>query len=242
MRSIYRLTIRMRTMDSSLLVNDSSYHYQPLKCARSFRLLKSIIPNHSVDSRLQFSLEEHTLNDCAPYAALSYTWQVYEPECPKPVTISQTNDDSPFIICDGANVSISSNLHKALLVLCERLTEAYLWVDALCINQADISERNAQVAMMADIYSSANSVISWLGEEALDLVAYQYFENEVAPAMLTRISTHGIDSIKPSDKYDSEFWRTLVRHLWRHQATMCGNYCSHSMTENTFTEDGYSKN
>ncbi|KAK2616075.1 hypothetical protein N8I77_002784 [Diaporthe amygdali] len=40
-----------------------------------------------------------------------------------------------------------------------------LWIDAHCINQEDIDERNAQVSMMARIYSSARSSIVWLGPE-----------------------------------------------------------------------------
>ncbi len=38
-----------------------------------------------------------------------------------------------------------------------------LWIDAICINQKDTPERNAQVEMMAQIYQSAKSVFVWLG-------------------------------------------------------------------------------
>lgn len=44
-------------------------------------------------------------------------------------------------------------------------TSRNLWIDAVCINQEDIDERNAQVSMMAQIYSSARSSIVWLGPE-----------------------------------------------------------------------------
>ena len=37
------------------------------------------------------------------------------------------------------------------------------WIDAVCINQADTSERNHQVRLMRDIYSQAEEVIAWLG-------------------------------------------------------------------------------
>jgi hypothetical protein len=37
-------------------------------------------------------------------------------------------------------------------------------VDALCINQADLEERNYQIAPMAQIYSRADKVIVYLGE------------------------------------------------------------------------------
>ena len=41
-----------------------------------------------------------------------------------------------------------------------------LWVDALCINQQDIPERNDQVKKMCRIYSKASCVLIWLGAES----------------------------------------------------------------------------
>ncbi|KAJ4017755.1 hypothetical protein NW752_001663 [Fusarium irregulare] len=41
----------------------------------------------------------------------------------------------------------------------------YLWIDAVCINQADDHERNQQVGIMGDIFRTADKVIMWLGEE-----------------------------------------------------------------------------
>ena len=38
-----------------------------------------------------------------------------------------------------------------------------LWVDDICINQIDMSERNAQIAMMSFIYTRAQKVVAWLG-------------------------------------------------------------------------------
>jgi len=40
---------------------------------------------------------------------------------------------------------------------------AHLWVDALCINQYDLSEKSLQVGMMGAIYESAERVLVWLG-------------------------------------------------------------------------------
>ncbi|KAL1875267.1 hypothetical protein Daus18300_003338, partial [Diaporthe australafricana] len=39
-----------------------------------------------------------------------------------------------------------------------------IWIDAICINQADLAERSQQVAIMGSIYSGADCVLSWLGE------------------------------------------------------------------------------
>ncbi|KAF9882639.1 hypothetical protein FE257_005812 [Aspergillus nanangensis] len=38
-----------------------------------------------------------------------------------------------------------------------------LWIDAICSNQESIPERNAQVALMPRIYSSARKIVVWLG-------------------------------------------------------------------------------
>ena len=56
-------------------------------------------------------------------------------------------------------------MYCALLELSKDNSRPLLWVDAVCINQADTNERNAQVAIMKYIYSNATQVVIWLGEE-----------------------------------------------------------------------------
>ncbi|KAK3612876.1 hypothetical protein LTR22_028411, partial [Elasticomyces elasticus] len=57
---------------------------------------------------------------------------------------------------------------------------AVLWIDAVCINQTDNSERNAQVRLMKQVYEQADSVVIWLGEpadgtwEAFQAIEYFY--------------------------------------------------------------------
>jgi len=40
-----------------------------------------------------------------------------------------------------------------------------LWVDAICINQEDLAERNSQVLLTSQIYSGCTRCLIWLGEE-----------------------------------------------------------------------------
>ena len=44
-------------------------------------------------------------------------------------------------------------------------TQRLLWIDALCINQADTQERSNQVALMYKIYSNTTHNLVWLGED-----------------------------------------------------------------------------
>lgn len=46
----------------------------------------------------------------------------------------------------------------------------YFWIDALCINQLDVDEKNEQVGRMKEIYSNAPSVLIWLGDASESIV------------------------------------------------------------------------
>jgi hypothetical protein len=83
------------------------------------------------------------------YEALSYTWG--KDVSPQKVTVN------------GKPLSITANLDCALRHLRYEDRCRVLWVDALCINQADVSERNHQVQLMRQVYSGADTVVIWLG-------------------------------------------------------------------------------
>lgn len=60
-----------------------------------------------------------------------------------------------------------------------------LWVDAICINQFDMEERNSQVQHMGQIYQHATSLIAWLRpKQDLPCVACE----------IARLSAKGISS------------------------------------------------
>jgi len=69
------------------------------------------------------------------------------------------------IYLNGVLIEVRENLWQALYHLRSSNTELVLWVDAICINQNNIPERNQQVTRMGTIYGSAKEVIVWLGPE-----------------------------------------------------------------------------
>ncbi|KAF2756255.1 hypothetical protein EJ05DRAFT_488040 [Pseudovirgaria hyperparasitica] len=48
--------------------------------------------------------------------------------------------------------------------MAENRDYGYLWIDQLCIDQGNVSERSQQVEMMEHIYSQASEILIWLGE------------------------------------------------------------------------------
>lgn len=94
------------------------------------------------------------IQDEAPsYEALSYVWGSANQPSYANVSTSQRS----------GVISITRNLDVALRHLRYKKKPWYLWVDALCINQANIKEKDIQVTKMGTIFATADSVIAWLG-------------------------------------------------------------------------------
>ncbi|CAJ2511319.1 Uu.00g069440.m01.CDS01 [Anthostomella pinea] len=96
---------------------------------------------------------------------MSFPWDS-SPKFIAPSYVWGDEDDSRSMVLDGHLFVITNNLHSALLAIATDaalVTDFYFWIDAICINQADIDERSTQVPRMADIYSPAYSVFGWLG-------------------------------------------------------------------------------
>ena len=93
-----------------------------------------------------------TLSLEVTYEALSYAWG--KPDFCRPLRIN------------GYVYPITENLFRALHRLRHPVDHRFLWIDAICINQHDFSERPRQVRQMLQIYQKAERVLVWLGEYA----------------------------------------------------------------------------
>lgn len=68
------------------------------------------------------------------------------------------------ISCDGHDMPVGGELLRALQCLRDDKEPLRIWIDALCINQQDIVERNKHVKMMASIYQNVLRVRVWVGD------------------------------------------------------------------------------
>ncbi len=132
----------------------TAFKYSPLNRERSEIRLLWILPSVDRWSSVVCNLEHISLDDNIPYEALSYTWG------------GDVRIDS--IILTGVAFPVTSNLFAALRALRQEHSGRYLWVDAVCINQEDISERSQEVLRMLRIYQKAERVVIWLGEASDD--------------------------------------------------------------------------
>ncbi|KAL3301107.1 het-6-heterokaryon incompatibility protein [Colletotrichum asianum] len=130
----------------------ANFSYEPLSGSQ-IRLLR-IKPGND---RINCQLRTVNLSERPRYHALSYVWGDY------------TN--SQLAKVNGAPFLITYNLYEALKTFRDLPRDGLLsapfslWVDAICLNQNDTSEKNHQIPRIKDIYSAANRVIIWLSSD-----------------------------------------------------------------------------
>jgi hypothetical protein len=121
----------------------------------SIRLLR-LLPSEDENPVIQCELFNCSIQESGkrahPYDALSYVWG--EP------------DKTRHIRIDQLDLHIHLNLHDALTRLRHPYIERIIWVDAICINQANTKEKEQQILFMAKIYGQATRVVVWLGVAA----------------------------------------------------------------------------
>lgn len=112
-----------------------------------------IKPSNGSDAELiECNLATHDMRSIPQYEALSYVW-------------GDPNDTSDILL-NGYTHKVTVNLERALrnMRVEDGKSELVLWVDALCINQANLAERGIQVSQMGNIYLNASRVRVWLGD------------------------------------------------------------------------------
>jgi hypothetical protein len=77
-----------------------------------------------------------------------------------------------------------------------------LWVDAICINQADDTEKSLQVSLMGQIYRIAEDVAIFLGQEKDDsamVMQYLNYEDVELREGPSSLPNTGIEDTKSED-------------------------------------------
>jgi Heterokaryon incompatibility protein (HET) len=126
----------------------ATYMHQPLDHSkRQIRLLQiaPTLPGRKISCQLR----HFDISQCAPpYKALSYTWGAPSP--------------TAEIDIDGRTMKIRENLYAFLLTV-QHDFKSWIWIDAICIDQGTVHEREHQVDIMHHIFSGAEEVLVWLG-------------------------------------------------------------------------------
>ncbi|KAK4031280.1 heterokaryon incompatibility protein-domain-containing protein, partial [Parachaetomium inaequale] len=136
--------------------------YRPLDATQDSIRLLFIHPADDPDAPIRCTVSEAKFSERPQYEALSYMW-----------------GDEAFrrpIFINDQQLQITQNLSDALHFLRLRqrdsngsgaagLPSLRYWIDAICINQNDVHEKNKQIRVMPHIYFRAKTVLVWLGKK-----------------------------------------------------------------------------
>lgn len=128
--------------------NPLKYTYRPLDDSlRSFRLA-ILHPGSSLDP-LKCSIHQARLDAVPPYHTVSYSWG--------------NASDQANVELDGMNCIVPETAAAALRRIRLPQLTRHVWIDAVCIDQANRREREDQVSIMRKIYSQSCGNIVFLG-------------------------------------------------------------------------------
>ena len=194
----------------AVVVTSEPYQYTSLK-AGQFRLLSIFL--EPVTGFLTCNLDVRDLTSSKQaYRAISYCWGNHK----------ATNR---LLCSNGQSLLITKSAAEILEFIVPQNPTDFFWIDQLCINQADLPERSAQVSIMAQIYSSTKQVIAWLGrgdkssESAVTFVETLFGEIEDMerknrnPTLVPLMSLSANIRNIPVQMQASRRWKTLSQLL-----------------------------
>lgn len=106
------------------------------------------------DGDIRCNLTTWLRAEAPSYQAISYTWGE---------AASTTR-----IFINGEELQVRVNCEYALRQASWHRGSQYFWIDSICINQADITERSRQVARMDQVFRNAINVLACVGSHADD--------------------------------------------------------------------------
>ncbi|KAF2627945.1 HET-domain-containing protein [Macroventuria anomochaeta] len=206
------------------LANIDSYARQQTKATRCLRSYTSLATlrlvkggrNGLEDDMIRCSLSHTPIKTAPRYTALSYVWG------------DATRVSA--IVLDGSTFQTTENLYNALVYLSKRDEDVWIWVDALCINQADIHERSRQVALMRTIFRCAAYVLVSLGEHeegcdaVIDFIEAGAQDETVHwdPSHSSHVKSHGLDA---SSQLMQGYLARFFSVPWWHRVWTVQEYC-----------------
>ncbi len=153
----------------------TKFSYAPLLHSSSFRLLRlkgrrRLFSN--VDDAIEVEIFETSLDGHPTYEAISYTW-----------------DQQPIgqpLSCNGQTLQVTANAVTVLKALRLTGSDRMVWLDAICIDQSSVADKNCQVPKMGRIYRQAQRALIWLGGATYETnAAFDYLRDIAQITQLT---------------------------------------------------------
>ncbi|KAK1094040.1 hypothetical protein LTR48_001115 [Friedmanniomyces endolithicus] len=203
------------------------FRYKPLGSEKTIRLLKitRISQSDSLHCTM-IHMDRYNLLHGPGFIALSYRWgdeSIIGTMQLRNVFVHGTTEiaeDYETKELPQSTLDMLVELYKT-----ERITDRWFWIDVLCLNQADILEKSAQVRLMGSIFELASEALVYVGPQIESTaLAMEFWEKlRVTFAELPQVDADGKilylsyeEILRYTDTtWASPEWQALQQHLTR---------------------------
>ena len=162
-------------------------YHKPLSSRTEFRVLRIV---RGTEAGLCCYLDHHNLASPPKYEALSYCW-------------GGGNDKLAEISGgDLRGFAVSEHLWRALWRLRLPNLDRLVWIDAICINQANVDEKNNQISLMRQIYTAAFRTIIWIGDLEPETPTCPRCESDEDTSDLTLCTLQDLSALEHANVFD----------------------------------------
>lgn len=141
--------------------------YKPLnKESKEIRVL-DVLPSLNASVPLHGALRIMTLPEIRPHRTRSQMSSPQKPWAQPYETISYAWGDCKqrsVIRLDEVALGVPASAEAAVRRTRDKHSVRTVWIDSICINQNDISEKSDQIRIMGDVYACSTCNLIWLGE------------------------------------------------------------------------------
>lgn len=137
------------------------------------------------------------------YEAISYTW-------------GGLPLGKDLLVDDGYILKVSERVVEIVQARASVMDSKFLWIDAVCINQANIDEKAVQISLMAEIYQNATQTIIWLGLSPEASACTSFINRHMVTFYLNRPNTNwkGLFRLGSREPGWQEFLNFLSHPYW----------------------------
>ncbi|KAK7453143.1 hypothetical protein CaCOL14_005013 [Colletotrichum acutatum] len=181
-----------------MAVRMTKFKHKPLRRPNEFRILRLRAQPCFGNSPVQCDIIHATLDSPPAYRAVSHRW-------------ASTGDEPQIILVDGAPFLVSTSIYDLLIELRRMRLSQLLWIDSICIDQADAQEKSRQVGLMREIFEEATSTIGWLGKTPVTAKAFELVRRIVTTAQMDQKE---LLSLKSSPSSGWQELLSLLTNSW----------------------------
>ena len=117
---------------------------------------------------------------------------------------------------DGNAFWIRPNLFAFLRHAQAHLRNTYLWIDAICVDQSNIEEKNRQIPLMGQIFANAREVTAWLQPPAGLVLSASFSDINLlgSAALAKRVSQQDSDFFRQGGPVRGALTRLVEHPFW----------------------------